>query len=93
MIIITIYQPVATALGYEKPGGLKLKYSSISRSNIHALLESNREYGAKLIELAKENPPKIYFTTAINGRVERSGLLASVMDGDEVSILPVYSGG
>ena len=36
MIIITIYQPVATALGYEKPGGLKLKYSSISRSNIHA---------------------------------------------------------
>ena len=93
MVIVTVYQPIASIFGYKKPGGFKFITHIEKTVTLAEIFESNEEYGGDLIENLSGNSPKVTVTIAVNGKIRRDGLLTQVNDGDEVSVLPVYLGG
>jgi molybdopterin converting factor small subunit len=93
MVAITVYQPIASILGYKKPGGYKFIIYTEEPVTLAELFELNEEYGEDLIKNLTGEPPKVMVTIAVNGNIRRDGLLTLVNDGDEVSVLPVYLGG
>jgi molybdopterin converting factor small subunit len=93
MVTVAVYQPIASILGYQKPGGFKFITHIEKPVTLAKIFELNEKYGRDLINNLSGNPPKVTVTIAVNGKIRRDGLLTRVDDGDEISILPVYLGG
>ena len=92
-ISIHFFQPVASYLGYRKPGGFRLDVNIDGPCPLRYVLTglSFRSSGLNILEQLenRQNAAMV----AINGRVDHSSLDAEVLDGDKVSFLTLHGGG
>ena len=92
MVAIRIYQPVAAHLGCETPGGFTLDVPVTGMVRLDDVLGSYVGCEYDLAELAYGEYGAACMI-AVNGRFVRDGVCTEVIDGDEVSVFRVISGG
>ncbi len=90
-ITIHFLQPIASYLGFHKPGGFKLEAEVNAPGPLRNAIASLRVNGLNILQQLQSERIKIMVT--INGLIKHAGLEADVQDGDEVSILPLIGGG
>jgi len=93
-VLVRVYQPVASKIGYEKTGALefpvKVKDEGIT---IKEVLSYDEKYGQNLLSFFEKNDLNKITTVAVNGKITHEKLSKIVSSGDTVLFLPLYGGG
>jgi molybdopterin converting factor small subunit len=92
MIGIHVYQPLASDLGYRKPGGFRVEIAADGVRPVAQVLAACTDCAVDLSKLVGGDFAASC-VVVVNRAVSRRGMETEVKDGDEVSLFRLVSGG
>jgi len=91
MLGVHVYQPVASHLGYDKPGGFRFEVPVEGAVRLADVLAACRQCDVDVSKLLSGYGATC--VVAVNRALSTQGLQTEVKDGDEVSVFGLVSGG
>jgi len=91
MLGVHVYQPVASHLGYDKPGGFRFEVPVEGAVRLADVLAACGQCDVDVSKLLSGYGATC--VVAVNRALSTQGLQTEVKDGDEVSVFGLVSGG